>query len=339
MPRVIVPGQIHEDKVMIDLRPEFNQYPKEKFEHIQGSATGLAVAGKTVTVDLVDGTKRDVNYDVLVIATGSVTKDDAPWKIMGTTENTKANLLRLREEITNAKTIVVAGGGLTGTETAGELGYEYAQNGKKEVYFIHSDILPLGAPLKDSVRQQARTELERLKVKIVNNAKVTNVTKTEGSDTVIEVTKADGKTETITAQAYISAIGLKPNTEFISADNLDDRKRIKTTSTLQLEGHPEVFVIGDAGFSQTAVAQHADSQSKYLVGALPIYLKGGKLPVYAKKNEAYGITLGRAKATGQLGGFKAFSFMIMMFKGKTMFVEAVPGWAKGKKTLATTYEK
>lgn len=137
MPRAIVPGQFTDEKVMIDLRPLFKQYPSDKFEWLQGKAKALTPKSNSVTVELNAGGETVVSYDLIVIGTGSTATDGLPWKIIGDTENTKLALRKVQDQIKNAQTIVVAGGGLTGTETAAELGFEYSQNGTKEVYFIY----------------------------------------------------------------------------------------------------------------------------------------------------------------------------------------------------------
>jgi len=57
-----------------------------------------------------------------VVATGARYKEDTPFKNITSTEDTKASLKAWRERIRSAKSIVVAGGGITGVELAAELG-------------------------------------------------------------------------------------------------------------------------------------------------------------------------------------------------------------------------
>lgn len=63
MPRVVVPGEIPDEKIMYPLEPTFKEYPQEKFELVPGSASGLHTEGSVVTVALNDGTSRAVPYD------------------------------------------------------------------------------------------------------------------------------------------------------------------------------------------------------------------------------------------------------------------------------------
>lgn len=341
MPRAIVPGQFADDKIMYELQPTFGEYPADKFEFVLGTASALDPEDKTVTVALNDkSSERSIKYDTLVIATGASTRDSMPWKALDTTENTLSRLHSIQDQIKNAKTIVVAGGGFTGVESVGELGYEYARNGSKKVYFIHNDDLPLSASAISSVRKQTRTEIEKLKVEIIANTKVTKVT-TTGADTVLELTAADGTKSTLTTQAYIPAMGVVPNTNFAPANMRDNRGYIKQTTTLEAEGHKGIFVIGDAGSLEGDKAAAAAAQAEHLITSLPLYLEGKTttLPEYKPASkDMFGVTIGRSRGTGQMGSFKIFSFLIWYLKGRFLGTDVAELIAAGKRTMTTKFE-
>ncbi|KAL7797477.1 hypothetical protein V8C37DRAFT_369599 [Trichoderma ceciliae] len=339
MPRVIVPGQLADDKAMIDLRPLFEDYPPDQFEFVLGTASAMDPTGNTVSVQLSSGDSRTINYHTLVVATGTSSKENMPWKVMGTTEQTKERVRELQHKIENAETIVIVGGGQTGAETAGELGFEYSKQGRKEVYFIYNDRLPLAPPVIESVRKQTKAELEKLNVKLIPNTTVTSV-EYSGNDAVLTLTSADGKTETLTTQAYIPTTGGTPNSSFVPPNLLDSDGFIQQTKSLQAKGYSNIFVLGDVGNLEASKAGVADAQTVHLVKALPIYLKGGTMPDYSPSTMQFiGITLGRSRATGQMGSFKVFSFAIYYAKGRFLGTDYCHLIAAGKKTLLTTYEK
>ncbi|KAH6987362.1 hypothetical protein BKA56DRAFT_477691 [Ilyonectria sp. MPI-CAGE-AT-0026] len=339
MPRVVVPGQLVDDKVMIPLAPTFADYPPSKFEFVQGKASSLDPASNTVAIELNAGGLREINYDTLVIATGARAQDGMPWKGLTTAEETKQKLHSLQDQIKNAKTIVIAGGGMTGAETAGELGFEYSQHGKKEVILVHTEDLPLAAPATNSVRKATKSELERLKVKLIPNTTVASVT-VKGNDTILELKAADGSTRSITAQAYLPATGVIPNTEFAPKSMLDSRNYIKQTNYLQAEGYKNIFVIGDAGSLETSTAGHAEAQSRHLIKALALYIDGSAVPQYeASEKPIFAVTLGRSRGTGQMGNFKLFSFLVWFMKGRYLGTDYAHLWAAGKRTMTTTFEK
>lgn len=82
--------------------------------------------------------KQTQAYDILVVATGSRSIADehgVPWKLsLDGYEATKAALHKIQERVKAAKSIVLGGGGPTGIETAGELGFEYGQ--AKEITLV-----------------------------------------------------------------------------------------------------------------------------------------------------------------------------------------------------------
>ncbi|KAH7166207.1 hypothetical protein EDB81DRAFT_781729 [Dactylonectria macrodidyma] len=336
-PRAVVPGQLPDEKIMIPLAPTFAEYPPSKFEFVLGKASSLDPASNTVAVELDAGGSREINYHTLVIATGARARDDMPWKAVGNAEQTKQKIHTLQEQIKNAKTIVIAGGGMTGVETAGELGFEY--KGKKEVVLVYNEDLPLSAPASQAVRKQTKAELEKLKVKLIPNSTVTNVT-VQGNDTILELRASDGTTKSITAQAYLPAIGVIPNTEFVPQALLDSKQFVKQTTYLQVEGHKNIFVIGDAGSLETTTLAHAEAQSRHVIKALPLYLDGAALPEYQIADKTmFAVTLGRSRGTGQMGSFKLFSFLVWFAKGRYLGTDYAHLWAAGKKTMMTTFEK
>ena len=340
MVRHVVPGKFRDDDLMIDLKPIFAQYPADKFEWVMGKATALEPSSNIVEVGLNGGGQRSVPYDVLVAATGSTAADGMPWKVLGDTETTKAALHRVQEQIKNAKTIVVAGGGLTGTETAGELGNEYALTGAKEVYFVYSGELPLAAPVIESCRKTSQAQLEKLKVKLLPNSTVTKTT-ASGSDTLIEVRSKDGKTKTITAQAYLPATGLKPNSSWVPSDMLDEHGTMKQTTTLRAEGHDNIFVIGDVGNLEASKAMHAESQFAHLIKELPVYMRndGSPLPEYKPSASViHGITLGPKTGTGHMGGWRLPGFMIVWSKGRYLGTNVTSDYANGKRSMMNKFE-
>lgn len=339
MPRAIVPGQFTDDKVLYELQPIFKEYPSDKFEFVLGKASNLDPVGKTVTVALNGpASTRNITYDTLIVATGSSSRDEMPWKALDNSENTIDRLHSVQKKIKGAKTIVVAGGGITGVEVAGELGYEYSRNDSKKVYYIHGDNLPLSPVALPSVRKQIRAELDKLKVKTIPNTKVTSVS-TKGADTILELTAADGSTTTLATQAYIPALGVVPNTNFAPASILNAGGYIKQTKSLQVDGHSDIFVLGDAGSLEDNRGGIADLQAQHLIKALPLYLEGKPMTEYEPAEKPiFAITVGRGRGTGQMGSFKLFSFLVWYMKGRYMGTDYAGALAAGKRTITTKFE-
>ena len=207
-----------EDKYLFPLADSFASYTHKNFELVIGAAEALDPERNIVGVRVgEDEELREIGYHTLVIATGSRARDDGmPWKEVGTTAQTRAAVEGLQAKIRDARSIVVAGAGVTGVEFAGELGATFAKTGLKDITLVGSEALPLEKRIKNSVRETARSELESLRVKYIGEAKVTSWTKDDKGKgkTIITLTRSGGATETLTADLVVPAYGLVPNSSF-----------------------------------------------------------------------------------------------------------------------------
>ena len=333
--RHIVPDLLSDDQVFFPLAPTFAKYPSKSYEIVLGKAERLDPASNTVEVVTNEGASRTIHYDAVVIATGSHFRENMPFKNMSSTEETKDRLHEFTKQIASASSIVVAGAGITGVELAAELGTQYG--GKKQITLIADKSLPLAEKFKTDMRDTVRRELERFQVKIIPNAKVSSVTKTPGSNqTTVALAKTDGTKQTLEADVFIPTYGIVPNTQFVPAALLDARGYVKQTKTLQVEGQDNVFVVGDAGNLQEPQAKPTDDQVVHLVKVLDAYLAGAAaLPEYQPSNSIMvGISLGKTKGTGQIGSWKAWSWLIAMLKSKHLGTDYAPNFVAGSRTIA-----
>jgi len=131
--RGAVPDEFADEQLFQLIAPGFAQYPSSQFEFIIASAESLDIKAKKVEISSVTG-HTWLEYDILVLATGTRTKESSPFKGVGSTEATKAALHDLQKQIEKAKTIVVGGAGVTGVEVAGETKYRY--KGSKEITLV-----------------------------------------------------------------------------------------------------------------------------------------------------------------------------------------------------------
>lgn len=128
-PRGVLPGKIDDDQLFKAIAPGFDNYASTQFEFVLGSAESLVPDAKQVHVIESNG-RRTIVYDFLILATGSRTADGTPFKMLDTTEKTRDALHGFQQQIKDSKTIVITGGGVTGVEVAGELGFEYGREKK-----------------------------------------------------------------------------------------------------------------------------------------------------------------------------------------------------------------
>ncbi|KAI1308877.1 putative FAD binding protein [Xylaria venustula] len=329
--RFALPDQMAEDKYMFPLAEQFASYPPEKFSLVIGAAETLDPEHNTVGVRVGDdvGELRSIEYHTLVVATGSRAHAGMPWKEVGTTAQTRASLTELRAAIRDARSIVVAGAGLTGVEFAGELGSAYAKAGLKKVTLVGVDELPLEKRIKDDVRKTTRRELEKLGVKYIGGAKVTSDVKSK--EETVTVTRNDGTTETLTADLVVPTFGVVPNSEFAPGVMRDAAGYLKQGKDLRAPGYKNVFVVGDIGNLQPAQAAHTDAQTRHLMTQFNAYFSDKSTEPYTFDPDKIqlALTIGRDRGTGQVGSLRLWSILVWFLKGRHLGTNNSDTYARG----------
>ncbi|MET9240436.1 FAD-dependent oxidoreductase [Nonomuraea sp. NPDC003709] len=201
-------------------------------EFVQGRVAGLDVERRQAR--LADG--RVLGYDKLIYALGTVTDASVP----GVAEHAfvyddYAGTVRLAEHLTalTSGTVVVAGGGLTGVESAAEIAEAHPH--------LHVVLLTRGRPgsmMGERARAHLDAVLERLGVEVRTGADITKVLP-EG------VELAGGELVHSDATLWTTGTrGLPLAAE--SGLTVDARGRIVVDSALRSVSHPDVYAVGDA---------------------------------------------------------------------------------------------
>ncbi|TVY91639.1 Oxidoreductase [Lachnellula willkommii] len=237
-PRALVSNElIPLDKPFASIPDAFSGYKTSEFTFIHGKAVGVDEESKTVSVDSAS-TKTSVQYDLLVIATG--TTSSPLWTLNGNYTLTRAAFEDLHRRVPRAEKILIAGGGAAGVETAGEIAHLH--KGKNITILSGSlHLLPRLKNVKAGIA--AERQLESQGVKTIHNIKVTSSTTLPDGKTSLLL--SDGNTEIV--DVFIDATGGTPNTSFLPDHWLDENKRVATeTSTLRATKAPAgIYSIGD----------------------------------------------------------------------------------------------
>ncbi|KAH7144292.1 hypothetical protein B0J13DRAFT_41820 [Dactylonectria estremocensis] len=322
--RGLIPGEIPDDQLFLPIKPAFEQHSAENFEFVLGTANGIEAKTNTVTVSLNDGAQRGISYDHLVIATGSRLASNLPLKPLGSHEATLAAWTDLKNQVKRAKSIVIAGAGATGVEVAGELAAKYGA--AKEITLLISGEKPLEGTLP-SVRTSVDNDLKRLGVRLVYQARVTDV-KESGKQTEIIVSNGS----TIVADLYLPLHGVQTNTSFVPGNLLDSDGNVTLDQNMRVSGTENIWGIGDVGNVEPKQLTVTDNQIIYLASVLDPALRGSAPPSpYQPMNKKMiFLSLGRKMATGQIGNWKLFGFMVSYVKGRKLFVDTAEGYVGGK---------
>ncbi len=199
-------------------------------------AWGTFTDPNTIQLELNDGKSETLTFKNLIIATGAITR---------LIPNTKLSerVVTYEEQIMEdklPKSIIIAG--------AGAIGMEFA-------YIIHNygvavtivEFMDRVLPLEDEeISKELLKQYKKLGVTILTSTKVEKI-EDKGDSVQVTVTK-DGKTEVLTADKVMQAIGFAPRTQGYGLEKtgvaLTERGAIDINGKMQTSV-PHIYAVGD----------------------------------------------------------------------------------------------
>ena len=200
---------------------------------IEGWVSAIDAGAGVVRVD----DQYIVRYDTLVYALGAVADGQT---VPGVDEhaytlNSAADAELLAEHLSGLGrgTVVVAGGGLTGIESAAEIAEQHPELAVELVSLAEP-----GSMMGERARARLHAGLQRLGVRIRSGVEVVKVLPDS-------VALADGNI--VGAHAVLWCAGVRVS-QIAAAAGLavDDRGRILTDGSLRSVSHPNIYAVGDA---------------------------------------------------------------------------------------------
>ncbi|OCB15758.1 pyridine nucleotide-disulfide oxidoreductase [Mycolicibacterium porcinum] len=200
---------------------------------VQGWVTGIDAGAQKVRID----DAYVVDYDTLVYALGSVTDtvtvpgvDQFAYTLDSAQD---ATLIADHLNSLRGGTVAVAGGGLTGVETAAEIAERYPE---LDVVLLSRQ---LPAPMMgQKAQERLLAGLDRLGVRVYADAEIVKVMP-DG------VALSTGQTIEARATVWTAGVRVSPMAGAAGLE-VDDRGRIVTDETLRSVTHPNVYAVGDA---------------------------------------------------------------------------------------------
>ena len=202
-------------------------------DFVAGWVTAIDADAQTVRID----DEFELAYDTLVYALGSVADTES---VPGVTEfaytlNSAQDAVALAGELNRlgAAPVVVAGGGLTGIESAAEIAEQHP-----DVDVVLLSRAEPGSMMGANARARLHAGLARLGVRIRSGADIVKVM-ADG------VALADG--EVVPAQVVLWTTGVRVSPLASAAGlQVDGSGRILTDESLRSVSHPNVYAVGDA---------------------------------------------------------------------------------------------
>lgn len=320
---IIAPG-----KLFFPIAGALKEYGADQYATVLGKATAVDPEKKVVSVAFQDGATQEIEYQSLVIATGT-TSNSKLWQINDHEDVTKALYNSVQAALPTAKKVLIAGGGAVGVETAGEIATYYP---KAEVTILSGSdrLLPRLVPGNSS---SAESRLSALGVKTIHKTRVRSASENaNGSSTVVF---SDGTTQTV--DLYIDATGGKPNSSFLPPAWLNSNGYVITDGSNTLRTNtPGVYALGDvADYSNASIVDALASILPVSTSiGIDIATSAGKEGLFKQKifkgmKGTQVVPTGPSTGVGQIMGWRIPGWLVWLIKSRTFFVEKAESSWKG----------
>ncbi|MBW0435036.1 NAD(P)/FAD-dependent oxidoreductase [Leptospira yasudae] len=295
---------------------------------VLGEATKIDTATKTVYYQ-----NTSTNYDYLILSAGAKSSffGNDHWEKYTIGLKNLKDALKIRhkllisfekaelsgdpEVVKSLLNYVIIGGGPTGVELAGSIAELSHQIIRDEFHMIDpalSKITLIEASPRllmtfdASLGEFAKHRLERRGVEVLTGTRVVDINE--------HGVQLEGKT--IPTETVIWAAGVQANSIAATLGaTLDRGGRVMVDEFCNIEGHPEVFVIGDiANYSKglerplPGVSPVAMQQGRYVAALIQGDLKNKKRKPFRYVDKGSMATIGRTDAIAQIGAIKMKGF-------------------------------
>jgi NADH dehydrogenase FAD-containing subunit len=264
-------------------------------------------------VVLASGTKLAADY--VVLATGSA----YPFPAKSSDDRTADAISRYRaayDDLVSARHALLIGAGAVGIELAGEIKAKWPD---KVVTLLDSGNDVLGDQFRPELRAELRAQLVEIGVELELGVQLRGLPGTaeaaRGEFTVR--TEADRK---ITADIWFRCFGVSPVSDYLDADLAPARRTdgfVTVGPALQVDGHENVFAIGDVSTADAKMAGRAGRQAHLVAENIRKLMHGDEdLTPYVPLEPAIILPIGPHNGSGQLPGQAELASRDMVSKAK-----------------------
>lgn len=255
---------------------------------VHGTVTDLDPDRRKVTVNDADGVSSVEDYDVLVIATGAT---NGFWRRpeMQTHEEVESVLRSTHQTLADADSIAIIGGGAAAVGSAANLALAWPDK-NVELFFPGEVALP----------QHHRAVWSSVSKLLVDRG----VSIHPGHRAVIpagfdldEITREPVEWSTgqaaSSSDAVVWAVGrVRPNSEWLPRELLDDDGFVRVNADLQVTGFPGIFAIGDIAATDPLRTSARNRADKVLGRNIRAHLRGRPMTAYKSPRRRWGSVIG-----------------------------------------------
>lgn len=239
------------DVGLVDIAPGLEQYG-DKCVFLTGAVTTVDPSTKTVSYEGTEGAASgSARYDSLILASGADAREASYWSVTHGAKQLRAEFHELQSRIETAKTILIAGGGPVGVETAGEITNRFPARAK-DVTIVSGGSRLLASIDNVAFGRHTERKLKRVGVEVLHNVRVSDSTRNAENGTTT-VRLANGETRVV--DLYIPCTGMRANSDFLPGSWVNgDGQASCDPQTFRVAGEKNVYAFGSiASYSDGTV--------------------------------------------------------------------------------------
>ncbi|MGZ6778219.1 MAG: FAD-dependent oxidoreductase [Mycobacterium sp.] len=260
----------------------------DRVRTVHGTLTGVDLDARTIAVRADDGSESQERYDALVISTGV---SNGFWRTpdLQSHDEIGDSLRDSHKRLSDAGSVIVIGGGAAAISSAAQVATRWP--GKRvDLYFPGERALPSHHPRiweKVSRRlSEAGVRLHPGHRAVIPDGFMCDRISTE------PVEWSTGQPPS-SADAVLWAIGrVRPNSDWLPAELLDENGFVRVTPQLQVPGHPNVFAVGDVAATDPLRSSARNRGDGILAHNIRALFSGKPFRVYRAPTRRWGSVLG-----------------------------------------------
>ena len=293
------PGMVSGQELGLRLaRPDFwakhHRVPYERYRRldgvrtVHGAVTTVDTVGRTLSYKDADGVTGTEPYDVLVIATG-VTNGFWRRPDVQTEAEVDAAVASAHQTLSRADSIAIIGGGAASVGSAANLADAWPDK-QIDLYFPGEAALPQH---HRGVWKRVSKLLTDRRVGLHPGHRAVIPAGFELDQITHEPVEWSTGQPPTSADAVVWAVGrVRPNSDWLPSELLDDDGFVRVEATLQLPSHPEIFAIGDVAATDPLRTSARNRADKLLARNIRAHLKGSTLGTYKPPRRRWGSVVG-----------------------------------------------
>jgi apoptosis-inducing factor 2 len=271
-----------------------NWIPFDKFRGldgvrtVHGTVTGLDLAARTVLVQHDDGSTSAERYDALIISTG-VTNGFWRRPNFQSAAEIGADLRAAHERLSEAGSVIVIGGGAAAVSGAANVARTWP--GKRvDLYFPNERALIDHHP---RAWERVRRRLDEAGVALHPGHRAVIPDGFACDRITGEPVQFSTGQPSASADAVLWAIGrVRPNTDWLPADLLNENGFVRVTPELRVPGHPGVFAVGDVAATDPLRSSARNRADGLLAHNVRAEFAGRPLRSYRPPKRRWGSVIG-----------------------------------------------